>query len=101
VNTATPGRVNTPNRDTSTAGVSNMTGNGREWTAGVVRGEGWGPLPSPAPAGDEVIVLRGRSFTLAQPLTAADLDAQQKVPQTQYAKSKSKYTGFRVVIDLP
>jgi len=101
LNSAVPGKVNAPNRDVTAAGVSNMTGNGREWTAGTVSGESWAPLPPSVPTGKEVVVLRGRNFTLAQSLTAADLDAEQKVPQTQFAEAKSKHTGFRVVLDLP
>jgi serine/threonine protein kinase len=103
VNSAKPGRVDLQNRDSTKDGVSNMTGNGRELTAALVSDEerGWKPLPDPVPTGKESIVLRGRSFTLATPLTVADLTAEQKVPQTQYADAKSKYTGFRVVLDLP
>ena len=91
VDSALPGDVFTPKRDVTSTGVSNMTGNGREWTSGTLT----------TPDGKKLSVLRGRSFTLAKALTAADLEAEQDVPQTQYAEAKSKYTGFRVVLDLP
>ena len=91
VNSAIPGRVDSPNRDVTTTGVSNMTGNGREWTSGVITTKD----------GKQISVLRGRSFTLATPLTAKDLAAEQETPQTQFPDAKSKYTSFRVVLDLP
>jgi len=77
--------------DEVATGVLDMLGNGREWTSEDVK------LVNGT--NERVKVLRGRMFTLAQPLRAEDLRYEQKTPQTQFADKPSKYTGFRVVID--
>jgi hypothetical protein len=71
--------------------VTDMLGNGREWTSKVLS-RGDGPDTS-------VMVVRGRMYTLPEPLQAKHLRFEQANPQTQFAGKGSKWTGFRVVID--
>jgi len=100
VGLAEPRRVNYPERDVASTGVTDFAGNGREWTSEVILPDGRRE-PLPEKRDDRaVVVLRGRNFTLARPLTVDDLAYEQDVPQTQYAGKGSKYTTFRVVIEM-
>jgi serine/threonine protein kinase len=84
-------------------GLFDLAGNGREWTAAALPGQGQ-PLKLVSGAGFEptaLVVLRGRTYTAAAPLSYTDLAAEQKEPQTQFAGKPSPYTGFRVVLPLP
>jgi hypothetical protein len=81
------------NDDVSPFGIRDLAGNGREWTRDVLKA-----------GGEELALLRGRSYTAARPLHYADLDDQQKRPElrpTQYPDHASPYTGFRVVLETP
>lgn len=89
-------------RDENHLGLFDMTGNGTEWTRAVVV-----PSAKPVqilqrdPTGDkELVVLRGRRYTLAEPLTKAHLKYEQDVPQTQFAGTPNDFTSFRVVVPL-
>src|SRR5262245_31162141 len=96
-----PRRVNDPERDVASTGVTDMTGNGREWTSEVILSTDSRREPIPEqPHEQAVVVLRGRNFTLARPLTADDLTYEQGVPQTQFSGKGSKYTSFRVVVEM-
>jgi hypothetical protein len=78
--------------DVSPAGIRDLAGNGREWTRDNLQA-----------GGEELAVLRGRSYTAPGPLLPADLEAQRRpeLTPTQYPSHASPYTGFRVVIELP
>jgi len=86
-----PRSVKDPHPDKVSTGVLDMLGNGREWTSRKVQVRGDG--------GADFMVLRGRMFTLDEPLQAKHLLYEQTIPQTQLAGKGSPYTGFRVVID--
>ena len=94
--------VNAKDRDFSPKGIADMAGNGREWTAMLiaVKTGALTPLPEKLDDPKALIILRGRMQTLATPLSYADLQREQKEPQTQYAGTPSKYTGFRVVVPV-
>jgi len=77
--------------DVTGQGLIDMAGNGWEWTTGKLT-----PL-----AGKEKAILRGRNFTLAQPLTPALLKDEQANPFSQYPEKGSPYTGFRVAVPIP
>jgi hypothetical protein len=83
--------------DISALGVRGLAGNGREFTRNLVDGT---LLPS-HPPDDALVILRGRSYTSAAPLTFTDLDYEQKTPQTQFYSRPSPFTGVRVVLELP
>lgn len=81
-----------------------LAGNGREWTSALLPDTPHRParlwdLNHP-PADDRAVILRGRNFTLATPLTFDHLRYEQSIPQRQYAGSRSPYTSFRVVLPL-
>jgi hypothetical protein len=89
-------------RDEGPFGTFDMAGNGREWTRDVMLPDGSirpGSIDRPAAAGD-ISILRGHNFTLATPLSYADLDYEQRMPQTQFSTKPSPYTSFRVVIEV-
>jgi serine/threonine protein kinase len=78
--------------------IMDVAGNGREWTrmaypSTVVNGPQF--LPK------QLIVLRGRNFTLEKPLTFEVMNRERTQPQTQFADVPSPYTGFRIVLPLP
>src|SRR5262249_27851808 len=80
--------------DVSPHGTRDLAGSGREWTRDDLRDED----------GKTLAVLRGRSYTAAGPLTYAMLEEQKNnehLTPTQFPRTPSPYTGFRVVIELP
>jgi hypothetical protein len=96
-----PRSVTHPDREVAASGVTDLTGNGREWTCEVIGvPDGRRETLPERPGEDMVVVLRGRDYTLATPLTVDDLIHQQQEPQTQFAGKGSRYTGFRVVIPI-
>jgi serine/threonine protein kinase len=91
-----------PQADRSALGIFDTAGNGFELTRQILVKSGeprW--VTDPAAQPDDLVVLRGRSFTFRQPLTYADLKAEQSTPMTQFLDKGSPYTGFRVVVELP
>jgi serine/threonine protein kinase len=96
---ARPGPAHGPNarEDVNEFDVLDMAGNGREWTRGIAA-----PTTVARALGPEdLLILRGRNYTLSRGLTFADLEYEQKVPQTQFAAARSPYTSFRVVLPVP
>jgi serine/threonine protein kinase len=89
--------------DVNQFGLRDMAGNGREWTQGVLVGPGAPPRLVDDGRFDEgdLVIVRGRNYTLTRPLTYAMLDYEQTTPQTQFAGKPSAYTGFRVVVPVP
>jgi serine/threonine protein kinase len=87
--------------DTNHFGLRDMAGNGREWTRTILMGNAEREIGSTPLAAKDLIVLRGRNFTLSSPLTFQILQYEQNIPQTQFASARSPYTGFRVAIPLP
>jgi hypothetical protein len=79
--------------DVSVFDVLGMAGNGTELTRDVLEGEG----------GEKLVILRGQRFQASQPLSFADIEEQQneKDAQVQYSQKGSRFTGFRVVLELP
>ena len=45
-------------------------------------------------------MVRGRLHTIPEPFTPAEWQSQKQKPFTQYANQPSRYTGYRVVIEL-
>ncbi len=76
--------------DVTPEGVRDLFGNGTEFTRDLLKE---GP--------DSLVVLRGWSFAAPRAMTYDDLQYQQTMPQVQYERAKSPYTGFRVVIEPP
>ena len=74
--------------DKTHAGLTDMTGNGREWTSS--------DLGSAAR-----MILRGRAYNLPTPLSPKIVTRESTDPQSQLAAVPSPFTGFRVVIELP
>jgi formylglycine-generating enzyme required for sulfatase activity len=84
-----------------------MAGNGREFTNRLLTRPDEAPREvvggSTTPlASTDVVILRGRNFTLSTGLTFQDLrDEQTKLTQRQFVTARSPYTSFRVVLPLP
>jgi serine/threonine protein kinase len=100
-----PGPTHGPNAraDVSEFELLDMAGNGREWTRGVLTPPG---APAKVVGVDalgptDLVILRGRNFTLSSGLTFADLEYEQKTPQTHFPTARSPYTSFRVVVPVP
>lgn len=81
-----------------------MAGNGREWTCFklVERGQ---PVVRVVGSGfddKDLVVLRGRLYTLRTPLSydALNYEREQEIP-TGRASVPSPYTGFRIVLPVP
>jgi hypothetical protein len=72
--------------------VRDLAGNGREFTRDRLTAED----------GENLVVLRGRSFKYRTPLTYEMLlsEKEAKNTQTQHTDKASPYTGFRVVIEV-
>ncbi len=84
--------------DVTPEGVRDLSGNGTEFTRGLLKG---GTAPPAVPLPESLVILRGWSFAAPRAMTYADLDYQQTMPQVQYERAKSPYTGFRIVIEPP
>jgi serine/threonine protein kinase len=84
----------------SATGIRGLACNGREFTGALLK-DGKEVAWSAHPDKEDVVILRGRSYTSRAPLTWTDLQFEQKTPQTQYFGVASPYTGFRVVVDVP
>lgn len=98
-----PTHVSQAGGDVNRNDLRDMNGNGREWTGAVHAKAGDTPRRVGLDeVGDrELVVLRGRNYTLRTGLTPDMLQYEQTTPQTQFAGVPSRYTGFRVVVDLP
>jgi serine/threonine protein kinase len=87
-----PLEVNDPG-DESVFGILGMSGNGTELTRNVIE----------RPAGSQpLVILRGQRYQASQPLSFADIKAQQDEAkaQVQYQSSASPFTGFRVALEI-
>jgi hypothetical protein len=94
-----------PTADKNLYDLYDMAGNGREWTCGVLMKSGPPPEIDPKTDGKfgdfDIVITRGRNYTLKEGLTFDDLKRERDVePQTQFAGKPSPYTGFRVVLPL-
>ncbi len=92
--------VGTASRDESPLGVRDMAGNGREFTCNVAGKPAGRTVPLDHPAKGDLVILRGRMYTLTRPLFYADLEYERDEPQTQYYDVASPYTSFRVVLEI-
>ena len=83
--------------------LMDIAGNGREWTCGVLpgRGEAIQIVTGAAFGEKQLVVLRGRNYTLKTPLTFKIMERELIDPQTQFAGVPSPYTTFRIVLPLP
>src|SRR5262249_42598944 len=89
----------TADLDSKSAAVRGLAGNGREFTSWMLKDHEmieWREKPE----ANDLIILRGRSYTAPRPLFYADLDAEKQMPQTQFYSAASPFTGFRIVVDL-
>jgi serine/threonine protein kinase len=105
VNKDAPAPAKREQADLNEYGLYDMAGNGREWTCGVLNPGGPPPVIDARTDGSfaktDLIVLRGRNYTLARGLTFEELKKEaDRQPQTQLAEVKSPYTGFRVVLPV-
>jgi serine/threonine protein kinase len=91
-----PRRIDEPGDDVSFFGVQDMAGNGAEFTRELTTA---GQTLDKKTRADDLVVLRGRSYTAPGPLLYADLDYQEKMPQVQYAGARNRFTGCRVVLE--
>jgi serine/threonine protein kinase/formylglycine-generating enzyme required for sulfatase activity len=84
-------------------GLIDMAGNGREWTSAVLpeRGKPLLAIEGPNFKEGQLVVLRGRNYTLRTPLTYEIMEYENSEPQTQFAQARSPYTSFRVVLPVP
>jgi serine/threonine protein kinase len=84
-----------PKGDVNSFGLLDMAGNGREWTCGVITKFDTPPEVTLRPAGpfkaDDLLVLRGRNYTLKEGLTFAQLvqEASGELLQRQLAGEAS------------
>ena len=102
-NTAAVGRsdprnIDDPVQDVGPLQIKDLAGNGREWTRDTISMR---EVPLDGPTANDLVVLRGRNYTLQKPLTYADLEYEKTTPQTQFYLKTSPYTTFRVVIEVP
>jgi formylglycine-generating enzyme required for sulfatase activity len=97
VNIARPGPLSRD--DVSEFGLLDMAGNGREWTRGVLSSAKLVGVDAISPT--DLVILRGRNFTLQSGLTFKDLEYEQHTPQTHLPTARSPYTSFRVVVPVP
>ncbi len=81
--------------------ANDMAGNGREFTGHVLLPDGKTRPLKDAEDARALVILRGRLHTTARALTWADIEAEQKTPQTQFFEKPSPYTTFRVAVDVP
>ncbi len=96
-----PRGINDAIHDIGPRQIYDLAGNGREWTRDILLPDGsTKPGPLERPSATDLVVLRGRNFTLAKPLTYSDLEYESKTPQTQYYLKASPYTTFRVVLEI-
>jgi len=101
VGLATPRAINGNEADRNALDIADMAGNGREFTSHVLLPDGKTRPMNAAEDDRALMVLRGRLYTTAKPLSWADLETEQKTPQTQFFGKASPFTTFRVVVDLP
>ena len=92
--------------DVNEFGLLDMAGNGREFTRQIQTKPGEPAREvvggSTTPLADtDMVILRGRNFTLSTGLTFSTLRYEQTTPQRQLATARSPYTSFRVVLPLP
>jgi hypothetical protein len=89
--------------DINEFGLRDMAGNGREWTRAVLTkpGESAKEVGTSPLTETDLVVLRGRNFTLSRGLTFEMLEYEQTTPQTQFATARSPYTTFRVALPVP
>ena len=87
--------------DVNDFGLLDMAGNGREWTSGILAPPGQTATVARSLTDADLVILRGRNFTLSRGLTFDDLEYEQRIPQTNFASARSPYTGFRVVVPVP
>ena len=92
--------------DVNEFGLLDMAGNGREFTRQIQTKPGEPAREvvggSTTPLADtDMVILRGRNFTLSTPLTFSTLRYEQTTPQRQLATARSPYTSFRVVLPAP
>jgi formylglycine-generating enzyme required for sulfatase activity len=97
-----PARVNRDQAngdDVTPLGLRDLCGNGREFTDTLATTP---RRKFTIEDNDQaLVILRGRNYTLATPLDYSHLAIQQTQPQTQFLRTPSRYTGFRVVLRLP
>ncbi len=87
--------------DVNQFGLRDMAGNGREWTRMLLVGSAMREIGAEPLTGADLVVLRGRSYTLSRGLTFEMLRYEQTTPQTQFAEALSPYTSFRIVLPAP
>jgi hypothetical protein len=90
--------------DVSEFDLRDMAGNGAEWTRGVIE-PGDPPrvttIDGPGFAPGQLVIVRGRDYTLGTGLTFDVLKYEQTVPMTRLAGKAPRDTGFRVVLPVP
>ncbi len=96
-----PRSINGNESDRNGLDVADMAGNGREFTGHVLLPDGTTRPLKDAEDARALVILRGRLHTTARALTWADIEAEQKTPQTQFFEKPSPYTTFRVAVDVP
>jgi hypothetical protein len=81
-----------------------MAGNGAEWTRAVIE-PGSSPrvtmVDAPEFRPGQLVIVRGRDYTLGSGLTFDTLKYEQTVPMTRLAEKAPRDTGFRVVLPVP
>jgi formylglycine-generating enzyme required for sulfatase activity len=91
--------VGTAPKDISSSGVRDMAGNGYEWTRTLVApASGYVPREFPDVQGDDMVLLRGQSYTHDEPLKYEILK-DTSYDQMWMAEEPKFDIGFRVVID--
>jgi formylglycine-generating enzyme required for sulfatase activity len=87
VNKSVPGAVNRPQADVNGNDLIDMAGNGREWTCTILveRDKPSRNVDNGKFEKKELVIVRGRSYTLTRPLTYSMLTFEQKEPQTEFA----------------
>jgi len=91
--------VTEENDDVSVFGVQGMAGNGTEFTRNLLDGR---TVPLAGDPGDSLVIVRGQLWEAARPLRFIDLEEQQQAEyaQTQFYRVGSRFTGFRVVVEM-
>jgi formylglycine-generating enzyme required for sulfatase activity len=94
----------TDDADVNDFDLLDMAGNGAEWTRAVIE-PGSPPrvtmIDGPRFAPGQLVIVRGRDYTLGSGLTFDALKYEQTVPMTRLAEKAPRDTGFRMVLPVP
>ncbi len=96
-----PRPVDAKERDEGPFGILDLSGNGREYTRDVKRGDIINHVPLRNPTEEDEVIIRGRDYTFKTPLSYGQIDDWIKTPTARPYAERDKLTSFRVVVEIP